>query len=46
MAQRTIIKLVDDLDDKEIEDGGQTVSFGYNPACQGELRPAVQSKSA
>ena len=30
MAQRTIIKLVDDLDDKEIEDDGQTVSFSYN----------------
>ena len=30
MAQRTIIKLVDDLDEKEIEEGGQTVSFSYN----------------
>ena len=30
MAQRTIIKLVDDLDNKEIEDDGQTVSFSYN----------------
>ena len=30
MAQRTVIKLVDDLDNKEIEDGGQTVSFSYN----------------
>ena len=30
MAQRTIIKLVDDLDDKEIDEGGQTVSFSYN----------------
>jgi len=30
MAQRTVIKLVDDLDHKEIEDGGQTVSFSYN----------------
>ena len=30
MAQRTIIKLVDDLDNKEIEDDGQTVTFSYN----------------
>ena len=30
MAQRTVIKLVDDLDNKEIEHGGQTVSFSYN----------------
>ena len=30
MAQRTVVKLVDDLDNKEIEDGGQTVSFSYN----------------
>ena len=30
MAQRTIIKLVDDLDNKEIEGDGQTVSFSYN----------------
>ncbi len=30
MAQRTIIKLVDDLDEKDIDEGGQTVSFSYN----------------
>ena len=31
MAQRTVIRLVDDLDDTEIVDGaGQTVSFGLD----------------
>ena len=30
MAQRTIIKLVDDLDNKEMTDDGQTVNFSYN----------------
>ena len=29
MAQRTLIKLVDDLDHKEIESDGQTVRFSY-----------------
>lgn len=30
MAQRTVIKLVDDIDGKEIEANGQTISFAYN----------------
>ena len=29
MAQRTVIKLVDDLDHKEIESDGQTITFAY-----------------
>ncbi len=31
MAQRTVVRLVDDLDDTEIQDGeGQTVKFGLD----------------
>jgi hypothetical protein len=30
VAQRTVIRLIDDLDGKEIEANGQTVSFTYN----------------
>src|SRR5688500_20389900 len=30
MAQRTVIRLVDDLDDAEIVDGGETVNFALD----------------
>ena len=30
MAQRTVIRLVDDLDDTEIVDGGETVNFALD----------------
>jgi hypothetical protein len=32
MAQKTIIKLVDDLDHEEIKDDGQTIRFAYKSA--------------
>jgi len=38
MAQRTVMKLVDDLDEKEIGDGSETVSFSYN-GIQYEIDP-------
>jgi hypothetical protein len=30
VAQRTVIRLIDDIDGKEIEANGQTVNFTYN----------------
>ena len=28
MAKKTIVQLIDDLDNRELEDGGQTIRFG------------------